>query len=397
MLSRTLKITIALLVLLAGIPCQPPLPASAQTVWPKKKWSTSDASEQGMDPSLLDVLHKQFRRGDYGYVDQMLVIRNGHVVFDESYENDYVAANAESLDEPGQYNYRDSNWHPFYHGSDLHTLQSVTKSVTSAVVGVAIGRGDIAGIDMPVIDSFDASEIDNLDEWKRAIDLEDLLTMRAGIEWNEGAVPYSDPQNVAIQLEASDDWVSFVINRPMSDSPGTRFSYSSGVSQILSHILNEQTGQTIDRYAREHLFRPLGIKKFYWKTTPTGLPDTEGGLYLKARDLARIGYLYLHDGMWNGERILPEGWVGNTATLHVPDVDPSSPNDDRGYGLHWWLIPYNGGQSTHYLAAMGYGGQYLFVVPEKQLVAVFTGWNIYGPTPGIVEAFEAYVLRAVVR
>ena len=258
-----------------------------------------------MDPSLLDALHKRLRRGEFGYVDHMLVIRYGNVVFDEEYEHDYVGANAGRDQSSGQYNYFDPNWHPFYHGSKLHSLQSITKSVTSAVIGIAIGRGDISSVDMVVLDAFEGSEISNVDDWKRDMTLADLLTMRAGIDWNELEYPYSDPRNVAIQLEASDDWVDFVINRPMSHEPGTFFSYSSGVSQLLSHILTAGTGKNIDKYTREYLFRPLGIKKFYWKPTPSGLPDTEGGLYLTASDLARIGYLYLHDGKWNDDQVLP--------------------------------------------------------------------------------------------
>ena len=373
------------------------LTVSAQTVWPKKKWSISDASEQGMDPSVLDALHKRIRRGEFGYVDQMLVVRNGNIVFDEEYSHDYVGANADRDPSSDQYNYYSPNWHPFYHGSELHTLQSVTKSIPSAVVGIAIGRGDLPGVDMAVIEAFDSSQIQNLDERKRSITLADLLTMRAGIDWNEREFPYSDPRNVAIQLEASGDWVEFVINRSMSHEPGTHFAYSSGVSQLLSYLITEATGKTIDDYAREHLFRRIGIKKFYWKKTPSGLPDTEGGLYLTASDLARFGYLYLHNGEWNGEQILPEGWVAETARLYVGDVNPANPDDNRGYGYQWWLIPYDGAQSSHYLAGLGYGGQYLFVVPEKQLVVVFTGWNIYTPTPSIIRAFEDYVLRAAIR
>jgi len=350
-----------------------------------------------MDPSLLDALHKRLRRGEFGYVDQMLVIRNGNVVFDEKYTQDYVGANADRDQTSGQYNYFDLNWHPFYHGSELHSLQSITKSVTSAVIGIAIGRGDIPGVDMPVLDAFDVSKIENVDDWKRSMTLADLLTMRAGIDWNEREYPYSDPRNVAIQLEAGSDWVDFVINRPMSHEPGTFFSYSSGASQLLSHILTASTGETIDKYAREYLFRPIGIKKFYWKMTPSGLPDTEGGLYLTAPDLARIGYLYLNDGKWNDAQILPKGWVAETVRRYVPDTNPSAPDENMGYGYQWWLVPYDGKQASHYLAGIGYGGQYVFIVPEKQIVAVFTGWNIYGPTPSIVEAFESYVLRSVIR
>jgi CubicO group peptidase (beta-lactamase class C family) len=350
-----------------------------------------------MDPSILDVLHKRIRRGEFGYVDEMLVIRNGHIVIHERYDQDYVGASAGRDGEPGQYNYYDPNWHPYYHGSDLHSLQSVTKSVASAVIGIAIGRGDLAGVDMPVMDTFDTSTVENLDDRKKSISLEDVLTMRAGIEWDEREYPYSDPRNVAIQMEASEDWVDFVINRPMSHEPGTHFAYSSGASQLLSHILKEQTGKTIDQYAREHLFRRIGIKKFFWKLTPSGLPDTEGGLYLKATDLARIGYLFLHDGEWSGDQILPENWVAASATPYVEGISGSRGSGERAYGYHWWLLPRTDGDTPYYIAGLGYGGQYLFIVPEYQIVAVFTGWNIWGPTPSLIEAFEGYVLRAVRR
>ncbi len=188
-------------------------------------------------------------------------------------------------------------------------MQSVTKSVTSALIGVAIGRGEIAGVDVPVTDFLGDYEIANLDEWKQSMTLRDLLTMRAGIAWDEDTVPYTDPANSCAGMENSDDWIQFVIDQPMSDQPGERFVYNSGASQLLSLIIKKATGRHVDEYAREHLFGPLGITGFAWKTTPTGHPDTEGGLYLIPRDLAKIGYLYLMDGVWDGARVLPEGWV----------------------------------------------------------------------------------------
>lgn len=315
--------------------------ARAQTTWPKKQWHRADPSEQGMDPSVLEALHKRMRRGDFGYVDQMIVIRNGHLVFDETYENDYLAANADRNPSPDQYDYYSPNWLPFYHGTDLHTMQSITKSITAAVVGVAVGRGDLPAVDTGVLDTFGEGRVAEVDD-------------------REGEM-------------------------------------TGGVSQPLSHVVSEAAGEPIDEYAREYLFRPLGIKQFYWKKTTTGLPDTEGGLYMTGEDLARIGYLYLNDGMWNGTRILPEGWVQATSRPAVRSAWPSNRADDEDYGYQWWLVPYRGSRSSHFLAANGYGGQFLFVVPEKNLIAVFTGWNIYGPVPSIKDAFVNYVLRAVIR
>jgi len=117
----------------------------------------------------------------------------------------------------------------------------------------------------------------------------------------------------------------------------------------------------IDKYAEEHLFKPLGISNYYWKRTPTELPDTEGGLYLEPHDLAKIGYLYLNDGIWDGRRILPEGWVQATVTPHVADIAPDNDNVNAAYGYQWWLIPYNGKSKEYIYACSGYGGQRLLV------------------------------------
>lgn len=316
--------------------------ALGQTVWPKKQWRKADPSEQGMDPSVLDALNKRIRRGEFGYVDQLVVIRNGHLVFDETYDNDYVLANADRDPSPHQYNYYNPNWHPFYHGTDLHTLQSITKSVTSAVVGIAVGRGDLPAVDTGVFASSGGRPAAGLGPGTTDLALDDSPAAWPDLDWGEFAFP-------------------------------------------------------VDEYTRTHLFRPLGIKKFYWKRAQSGLCDTETGLYLTAHDLARIGYLYLNDGVWNETRILPQGWVQSTLR---PATGASwleeSPGSD-GYGYHWWVVPHRGARPTQMLVANGYGGQFLFVVPERNLIAVFTGWNIYRPVPSIKDAFTDYVLRAVVR
>ena len=172
-------------------------------------------------------------------------------------------------------------------------------------------------------------------------------------------------------MEASVDWVQYVLDQPMRAAPGEEFEYNSGITVLLAHILLQATGEHADDYAREHLFGPLGITDFYWKKTPTGLVDTEGGLYLKPGDLAKIGYLYLNEGLWNGQRIFDDDWV--EATMH-PSVD--APGWAAHYGFQWWLLPYEGGTKQWAFTGLGYGGQRLLVIPEYDLIAVFTGWNI---------------------
>jgi CubicO group peptidase (beta-lactamase class C family) len=176
----------------------------------------------------------------------------------------------------------------------------------------------------------------------------------------------------------------------MAAEPGSTYVYNSGVTMLLDHILYRATGEHALAYAERRLFAPLGITEYYWKQTPAGETDAEGGLYLAARDLAKIGYLYARDGKWEGNRILPEGWV---AAATSPHSKPGWGGDDWRYGYQWWLVPYTAnGKQSHAWSAVGYGGQRLFVLPEYDLIAVFTAWNIYaGP-----ELDENYALKRLI-
>lgn len=154
--------------------------------------------------------------------------------------------------------------------------------------------------------------------------LRDLLTMRSGIEWHESDRPLDDT-NTTVQLEKSRDWMAFTLAQPMDAEPGTKWAYNSGGSALMAGVIRSATGRHIDDYARAHLFEPIGISDFHWKKTPTGHPDTEGGLYLAAEDLARLGLLYLHDGVWDGRRVLPAGWVKDATSRHAGYCSPCWP------------------------------------------------------------------------
>lgn len=361
------------------------------TSWPTNGWKSSTPEAQGIDASVLDGINEEFVSGRHGYIDGMLVIRNGYVVYEKSYTHDYDRLFEGREPTRGQYNYYDPDWHPYYKRGPLHTMQSVSKSVTSALVGIAIRRGEIPGPDAEVLRYFDFEPAHSDPRW-RSMKLRDLLTMTSGIAWDESTVPYTDPKNSCAAMERSDDWIRYVLDQPMATTPGHEFVYNSGATVMLAHILWKATGKHADAYAIEHLFGPLGIESFYWKKTPTGLIDTEGGLYLTARDLAKFGYLYAQDGVWEGERILPEGWVASTMT---PAVDVSESNDWK-YGFQWWLLPYEGGEDAYAYACLGYGGQRLLIVPEHDLIGVFTGWNIY-EKPALSPAFVLERLLRSVR
>lgn len=345
-----------------------------------------------MDGRALEAFHREFAEGQHGYVDGMLVVRNGHIVFERTYRHDYDRL-FEGKGAPGIYNYYDPAWHPYHERGELHTLQSVSKSVTSALIGIAIGLGELPGVDVPMLSYLTGFKLPDQDPRRARMTLRHVLTMTAGIRWDESTVDYTDPANSCAGMEASQDWVQFVLDQPMAAEPGTVFVYNSGATQLLSFLVKKATGKQVAEYAAQHLFAPLGIERHFWKRTPTGLADTEGGLYLAPRDLAKIGYLYLKDGMWESRRVLPEGWVRDSVAPSGEFGAAAGPSPR--YGYKWWLLPLKGTAPARAYAALGYGGQVLIVVPDRNLIAVFTGWNIYErPALGADLALER-VLGAV--
>jgi CubicO group peptidase (beta-lactamase class C family) len=336
----------------------------------------------------LDSIDAEIRSGRYGYVDRFLVIRKGKVAYDKGYTYDYATIYGDSArkgtalvmsDRTGQYNYFNPWWHPTYRGGDLHTLQSVTKTVTSVVIGTAVTRGEFPSLDTPIFRYFDTTKIAHLDDRKRKITIRHLLTMSGGFDWNENT-SYSDTTNSATRMEASHDWVDFTINLPMAREPGTRFNYSSGESELLAHIFRAATGVDIEEYAAKHLFAPIGITRWFWKRTPIGLIDTEGGLYLEARDLARIWQLFAMRGMWGTTRVLSEAWVTESVSpLMSLGTTPASAK----YGLKWWLYPNPVDPTRLVWAGSGFGGQLPYLFPELDLIVVFNGWNVLPGGRGI--------------
>jgi CubicO group peptidase (beta-lactamase class C family) len=357
--------------------------AQSPSVFPTASWPPSTPESQGLAAGPFDAIDRDIASGVYGNIDRMLVIRNGYAVVNKRYSRNYREISRGRTGPLGcgegcadqtkmhEFNYYHPDWHPYYQGRDVHTLQSVTKSVAATVIGIALGKGEIAQLDVPFLTFFEDRDLSRVDPRLRKATLDDVLTMRSGIEWHESDRPLDDT-NTTYQLENSKDWIAFTLSQPMDADPGTKWAYNSGGSQLLSGIIRKATGRFIDEYASAHLFKPIGIKDFHWKKTPTGHPDTEGGLYLSAEDLARIGYLYLRDGLWNGTRVLPATWVRAATTQHAKGVAPG-----WDYGYQWWLTTRNGADVW---AGRGFGGQFLFVIPSRDIVAVLQSWNVFGGT-----------------
>ena len=317
-------------------------------VWPTDGWPESTPAEQGLDATLLSDLVDEIRAGErYPDIHGLLVVRHGRLVVEEYFGG--------------------------YHRDRLHTLQSVTKSFTSAAVGIAIGRGEIGGVDDKVLGFFDDDEVASfakVDDRKRAMTLRDLLTMRSGTDYHERGD--DSPHFQLNRLRRG--WTGFILSRPMIDDPGKTFRYDSGAVILTSRLIQQRAGEHADAYLEEHLFRPIGIEKTRWYTNDEGHPHTGGGLHLRPRDMARFGLLYLRGGRWRDRQVIPRDWVEESTRMHVQFTPKRGPF--VGYGYWWWLLPPperdDAEEHKPVYAASGFMGQYIFCAPEFDLVCVVT-------------------------
>ncbi len=387
-----MRLFVSLLFLVSLLACseQSPQPRSIETATSASDlvsdWQVAEPASLGLSASQLKAIHSDILSGRYGWIDSFLVIRHDQIAFEQYYQHDYEDIYGEASRVPGPlviqnwngpYNYLNPFWHPYYKTTELHSMQSVTKSIVSAVIGIAISRGDFPSLDTPVLSFFNEEKILHVDEAKRAMTLRDLLTMSSGLSWDEG-VPYSEPANTFTVMARSPDWVRYTLNQPMSAQPGTEFNYNSGASLVLGQIFFQATGSDIEAYTVEHLFRPLGIEQYAWKRTPFGLADTQEGLFLSTRDIAKIASLFLHGGQWQSQRIIPQAWVRDS----LRSAFIVSEKGGIGYGYKWWSqsYQYKGKAFTAHMGK-GFGGQRPIFLPDLDLVIVVTGWNILPNRP----------------
>jgi CubicO group peptidase (beta-lactamase class C family) len=357
------------------------------------EWHVAQPGAVGLSEDALSAIHQDIQNGRYGYIDAFLVARHGKIVFEQYYENDYPsiykqeAATPGALvvnDPSGPYNYFNPWWHPYYRNTTLHSMQSVTKSVVSALVGIAISRGEFLDLDTPVLEFFEEATVLNIDRRKRDMTVRDLLTMSDGLLWDEN-LPYNDSDNSFAVMALAHNWMRHTLDLPMGSEPGTTFNYNSGATLILGHIFRLATGTDIEEYAVEHLFMPLGIDDYYWDRTPYGLTDTQEGLYISARSLAKIAQLFLQKGRWQDKQVIPVTWVEESIRPHYP----TGAAGDEAYGYLWWSQPYTfEDQSLRAYFGKGFGGQRPIFLPELDLVIVLTGWNILPGQP-FFHAMEA--------
>jgi CubicO group peptidase (beta-lactamase class C family) len=344
------------------------LGADAETYFPGASWRTATPAQVGVDAATISDLVARLRNGALGAEHAIVIVRKGYVIADE-----YFAG---------------------WTADSIHTAQSVTKSVMSLMTGIAIARGEVRGVDQPLVELLGAyAPIANLDDRKRALTVRDVLTMRTGMDWNEDSYPGS-PLETLNNLRT--DWIRFVIDQPMREPPGARWQYNSGGVIALGGAVGIAAGMNTAEYARAHLFRPIGITGDKWyRGFPDQMPHTGGGLLLRPRDLARVGYLVLRRGRWNGVHVVPESWITESTR---PVATPTYRLGGRtaGYGYLWWLYTLDGGQPSEsttdlVIAASGAQGQWLFVVPRYDLVVAINAGITGGPDPGLDILFRTII------
>jgi CubicO group peptidase (beta-lactamase class C family) len=318
-----------------------------QEYWPGERWRTSTPEAQGFSSAELAkafdfILEKQVN------IHSMLVIRRGYLVM-EAY---------------------------FYPCSsqDLHDICSCTKSISSTLVGIAIEQGKIRSVQEPLAKLFPGRSIKNDDSRKRRITLQQILSMSSGMNYPLLGEPTLAP------MRAAPDMVQFILDLPVVAEPGAVFGYNSGGSHLLSALVTLRTGLTTEEFARKNLFGPLGIREISWPTDAQGISTGWGDLMMRSPDMARIGYLFLKNGRWDGKQIVSSRWVKEATQKHI-DAPGAA-----GYGYQWWLR----GDPPRF-EALGRAGQRITVLPSLDAVVVFTGG---GFEPADVGGFIGAALRS---
>jgi len=316
--------------------------------------AASSATAARLDTTLLATLAERIEDNTFQRITSVVVVLDGKLV----YEGYFNGAN------------RDTQ----------HDIRSASKTLASMLVGLAIDRGAISGVDAKVFDFFPQRRgtIKNPDPRKDKVTIEDLMTMSSLLECDDDNEYSSGNEE---RMYVTEDWLGFFLGLPIKgfppwatkpqDSPyGRSFSYCTAGVFTLGAVLEKATKRPVPDFARETLFAPLGIEKVGWQFSPLGLTQTGGGTRLRSRDLAKLGLLNLDGGRWHGRQVIPEKWVETSTAAHVQASDTDT------YGYLWWRRDFEAkGKKYPAFYMSGNGGNKVVVVPSAKLVAVITSTN----------------------
>jgi CubicO group peptidase (beta-lactamase class C family) len=321
--------------------------------FPGEQWRTAPAASLGFDEARFESMLRDAQQGRFGSLHALIVVRNGYVAAERYY-----------------------NWS----AASPHTMQSVTKSVTSLLFGIVHEQHpDSAARQRPLLAALAryAPNVANMDARKQSITLQHMLAMRTGIDFYEQPYPGSPLE----QLNRSrGDWVQIVLDRPMTSQPGSQWAYNSGAPIVMCAVMREVTGEAVDVFAQRELFEPIGVRGATWVRSPYDqLPHCGGGLNLRPIDLARIGYLVLRGGRWNDRQVVDSAWIRQSTMPLSTGSSLFFNTFNSSYGYYWWGFPrVRRGTDHDVIAASGSGGQWLFIVPPLDLVVAIAAENGIG-------------------
>ncbi len=331
-------------------------------------WTVAAPEQEGLDPALICGIGPRLEALKEANAHGIVIARHGRLVYER-----YFAGNDWRLSMPlGDVNFE---------AATKHDVRSISKSVTSLLVGIAFDRGLLTDLDARAFSFFPEYEALRTPE-KDRITLRHLLTMSSGLAWDETTVPFTDPSNTYSQMEVAPRADHYVLAQPLAARPGEVFNYNSGSAELLGLILRKVSGKRLDAFAKEALFDPLDIKDWDWEGTAAFNPSAASGLRLRPRDLAKIGQLVLERGKWHGRQIVSSSWIEDSITPRLSGKDAAMmfyrPEGITSYGYLWWL-----GRSPpehperDMIAGGGYGGQRVLILPNLGAVVVTTA-GLYG-------------------
>lgn len=316
-------------------------------------WQALSAIDLGLDPALLESLIDKINQNQFGFrrMDGVLIVKDGNLIFESLLRT--------SLDESDEWA---SNTN-----LQIHAVHSVTKSITSAAIGIAIEQGLIESVDDLALNYFpEFSPLLNPSANKQSMTIENWLTMQHGLQWNEWDVNYLDNSNQNKQMIDSSDPIRFLLDLPSVNEPGTHFAYSTGISYALGEIISKTSGQRFYDFVINNIFQPLEITQYDAWLMKNDL-HAGSSLYLTMRGMAKFGQLYLNGGLWKGQQVVPEYWTELSTQQHV------SQGNIR-YGYQWWMNSFTvNGEVVQGYSANGWGGQLIYVLPTLNSVVVLTG------------------------
>lgn len=342
----------------------------------------------GMDSNMIARAIGCIYANRFDQIHSMLIYKDNMLVFEK-----YFEGNKYKYDGPDFYGDR-IQWNK----DSLHVIMSCTKSLTSACIGIAVDKGYIRNVKEPIFNYLPEHQQFKTDG-KDKITIEHLLTMTSGLKWDEWGAHHPSSNDIdRIYFYCQGDPVSCVLESPLENKPGEKFTYNGGGMIILGEILKNATNMNIEDFSDKYLLEPLGIDTVRWHQFENGAYASDGSLEMKPRDMLKFGVTYLNEGKWNDNRIISEDWVEKSKETYNENSGINIPIDDsgkNGYAYSWWTNKISiSGKKIKLFQAGGWGGQEIIVLPGINMVVVFTGGN-YTTKKHIYKILEKYILPAI--